>query len=73
MQVLEKAKEALDNGKWDESASLIEQSSLLFQQGGASETEHKVGAQLLLKLQNARDVFEKRTKGLEALAAGEGF
>ena len=73
MQVLEKAKEAMDIGKWEESASLIAQSSQHFQRGGASETEHRVAAQLLSKLQNAKDVFDMRARGLEALAAGEGF
>ncbi len=61
----------MDDGKWEESASLISQSNLLFEQGCASETEHKVAAQLLSKLQNARFMFDTKARGLEALAAGE--
>ena len=63
----------MDHGKWEESASLIAQSNLLFQQGSAKETEHKAAAQLLARLQGARDVFDSKARGLKALAAGAGF
>jgi hypothetical protein len=63
----------MDHGMWEDSASLIAQSNILFQQGNANESEQKVAAQLLSKLQSARDVFETKARGLEALAAGAVF
>ena len=73
VQVLERAKEAMDLGKWEECTALIAQSNLLFQRGSAKEAEHKAAAQLLSKLHSARDVFDTRARGLEALAAGAAF
>ena len=65
-----KAEKAMEDGKWEESESFIVQSNLLFQQGSASNTEHKLAAQALSKLHGARDVFDTKARGLEALAAG---
>jgi hypothetical protein len=72
MQALVKAEKAMEDGQWEESESLIVQSNLLFQQGSASNTEHKLAAQALSKLHSARDVFDTKARGLEALAAGAG-
>jgi hypothetical protein len=70
LQALERAKEAMENGKCEESELLISQSNLLFQQGSASNTEYTLAAQMLTRLQSERDAFHAKARGLEALTAG---
>jgi hypothetical protein len=70
---LKAAESALEGGKWEESASMIEQARLLFERGGASAKEQGLADQLHAKLLQAKEAHEARTRGLGALAAGTIF
>jgi hypothetical protein len=69
-QVLKAADIAVEDGKLEDSASMIAQARLLFERGGASAKELVLADQVQARLLNAMETREAMTRGLEALSAG---